>query len=148
MRRPASLSRGVGRLLFLQGWNMMNTDAAGLPPQPRRTTAIDLFQPSETDAMQMSDLNVRFDGRAYRYGPYCYDVLKDALAYARLDQGRPGCPAVPSDDLPVWTPPAMPTDAEQQQMDLLGITFDGRHYHYQSYRYDRLADALDYAHRA
>lgn len=124
---------------------MMNPDAAGLPSQPQRM-AINLFQPCEADAAQMSELNVRFDGRTYRYGQYCYDVLKDALAYARLDQGR-GPLGMPGEELPVWTPPVMPTGDEQQQMDRLEITFDGRHYHYQNYRYDRLADAIDYARR-
>lgn len=38
------------------------------------------------------------------------------------------------------TPTALPPAAEA-----LGISFDGRAYHYRDYSYDRLADALDYA---
>jgi hypothetical protein len=32
-----------------------------------------------------------------------------------------------------------------EKMAKLGITFDGRHYHYGSRRYQRLADAISYA---
>ncbi|WP_151638879.1 hypothetical protein [Noviherbaspirillum aerium] len=124
---------------------MMNLDAAGKPSRP--DTATDFFQPSDADALQMSELHVRFDGRTYRYGQYCYDVLKDALAYARLDQGRSAQTGAPDDEASAWTPPMMPSESEQRQMDQLQVRFDGRHYHYQSYRYDRLADALDYARR-
>lgn len=38
------------------------------------------------------------------------------------------------------TPPALPPAAQA-----LGISFDGRAYHYRDYSYDHLADALDYA---
>jgi len=124
---------------------MTNLDAAGMPS--RRSTAIVPFQPSEADAVRMSELNVRFDGRSYRYGQYCYDVLKDALSYARLDQERHGRLTAPCDEAPVWTSPPMPTEDEQRQMDGLGVSFDGRQYHYQGYRYDRLSDALAYARR-
>jgi hypothetical protein len=37
------------------------------------------------------------------------------------------------------------TDAEL--MSKYGITFDGEQYHYQGYRYDKFADAVDYASR-
>lgn len=35
--------------------------------------------------------------------------------------------------------------ASPQLMAELGITFDGRSYRYEDYRYDRLADAINYA---
>ncbi|HLO76122.1 MAG TPA: hypothetical protein VK196_06680 [Magnetospirillum sp.] len=35
-----------------------------------------------------------------------------------------------------------PSDNERQRAAELGISFDGRHYHYREFRYDRLADAL------
>lgn len=35
--------------------------------------------------------------------------------------------------------------ADERTLAELGITFDGRDYRYESYRYERLADALAYA---
>lgn len=40
-----------------------------------------------------------------------------------------------------------PSDDERQRAAELGISFDGRLYHYRGYRYDRLDDALAYARR-
>lgn len=42
---------------------------------------------------------------------------------------------------------AQPSNDERQRAAELGISFDGRHYHYREFRYDRLADALAYARR-
>ncbi|RLJ19257.1 hypothetical protein DJ030_09510 [bacterium endosymbiont of Escarpia laminata] len=35
--------------------------------------------------------------------------------------------------------------SEQDEMQNYGITFDGEHYHYQNYKYEKLSDALNYA---
>lgn len=104
-------------------------------------------QPSHADLARMSEVHVRFDGRCFRYRQYCYDKLADALAYAKLDQSRTGHEAMADDDAPVWTPPLTPTMEQQELMDSLNVEFDGRQYRYESYHYDRLADAIEYARR-
>ena len=87
--------------------------------------------------------DVCFDGRHYRYGPYRYDQLTDAVAYADLErvQGRPLPPVAratgPAIDLKGWDAPAA---------QALGVTFDGKRFRFDSYRYDRSQDALAYAH--
>jgi len=92
----------------------------------------------------MSELGISFDGRFYRYKEYKYDLLADALNYAKSD--RIGAPDVPvANAAPLWTPPEMPTAAEQSTMDACGVTFDGKHYRYRDYRYDHYSDAINYA---
>lgn len=86
--------------------------------------------------------DVSFDGRYFRYGPYRYDRLTDAVAYAELEraQGRPlpqaPRPMGPVVDLRGW-------DAAAARA--LGVTFDGKRFLFDSYRYDRSQDALAYA---
>jgi hypothetical protein len=92
----------------------------------------------------MADLGVRFDGRFYRYKDYHYDLLADALRYATLDRDSHPYQAT-TDDAPIWTAPDEPTEEERQVMKELDVTFDGRYYRYSDYRYDRLADAVNYA---
>ena len=48
--------------------------------------------------------------------------------------------------VPVATGPVTPT-SDEDAMAAYGITFDGEKYQYQSYRYDRLSDAVAYARR-
>lgn len=88
--------------------------------------------------------SIVFDGRYYRYKSYRYDLLSDALAYARLDVTRSE-PFVEVRDYGKWTTAEKPTAAERQTMADLNITFDGRSYRYEQYRYDRFADAINYA---
>jgi hypothetical protein len=101
-------------------------------------------QPSKADMARMSEVHVRFDGHCYRYGQYCYDKLADALAYAKLDQSRPGHQTM-GDGAPVWTPPLTLTMEQRSLMDSLGVEYDGRQYRFKGYHYDRLADAIAYA---
>lgn len=44
-----------------------------------------------------------------------------------------------------WRDPDRPTATDEESMRKLHITFDGHHYHFAGYRYDRLADACRYA---
>jgi len=77
---------------------------------------------------------------------YRYEHLGDALAHARLTRARP--------DEENGGPPRFqtvlvsPTDAEQALMASLGIQFDGRAFRFAGYRYDRLANAVNYARQA
>lgn len=90
-------------------------------------------------------LGIWFDGRAYHYQQYRYDRIEDAIAYARLDRGRPGFHEEP---LPTrcetWQGP---TGAERDRMRSFGIVYEHYAYRYGAFRYEALNDALDYASR-
>jgi hypothetical protein len=101
--------------------------------------------PTAEGERQMAELAVRRDGGDYLYQGYRYERLADALAYARLVMSRPGADDGPAPFL--HKPVASPTDAERTLMISLGIEFDGRVFRFASYRYDRLADAVNYARR-
>ena len=101
---------------------------------------------TEMDADQLrkaTQQGVGFDGRYYRYRSYHYDKLSDALDYAELESGRLGGQAF--DPLSQWLEPYHPTDAERALMEMFGVTFDGKYYAYERYRYDRCIDAINYA---
>jgi hypothetical protein len=89
------------------------------------------------------ELGIWFDGRAYHYQQYRYDRLQDAMAYARLDRDRPGFHEEPLPDH--WEEWQGPTNAEAAQMAAFGIVYERGSYCYGLFRYDLLADALNYA---
>lgn len=86
----------------------------------------------------MMQLGVTYNGNQYQYQTYRYDRLEDALNYARLHAPRPKPPAQPR-------PAAAPQPSLDAQMRQFGVTKAGNQYQYQTYRYDRLEDALNYA---
>jgi hypothetical protein len=92
----------------------------------------------------MAEFGISFDDRQYEYNGYRYDRLDDAVAYAKLIRSRPtqldawGAFVLPSRF-------AAPSDAQRTLMTALAITFDGRAYHFEGFRYDELADAVSYA---
>jgi hypothetical protein len=45
---------------------------------------------------------------------------------------------------PQWLVREQPTEAQRQQMEELGITFNGRCYEFYGFRYDQLANAVNY----
>jgi hypothetical protein len=89
------------------------------------------------------ELGIGFDGRYYRYRDYRYDRLSDAITYAKLESLRSG--GSPSEALHPWLEPLRPTEAEGQLMGQFRITFDGRCYIYDGYRYEHCIDAVNYA---
>lgn len=92
------------------------------------------------------DLGIWFDGRSYHYQQYRYDRLADAIAYARIDQRRPGHHAAP---LPSsWEQWTAPTREEAESMAPWGIVYEHGSYRYREFRYDSLAQALAYARSA
>lgn len=97
----------------------------------------------EVEKRQMAELGVAFDGRYYRYKEYRYDNLSDALNYAQLDRSRPTYRAEPYTQSQ-HVEPEQPTDEEQRLMVELSITFDGKWYRYDDYRYDHFVDAINY----
>jgi hypothetical protein len=89
------------------------------------------------------ELGIWFDGRAYHYQQYRYDRLQDAIAYARSDRVSPDFHEEP---LPLhWEEWQGPTGAEAVQMAPFGIVYERGSYCYGPFRYDLLADALNYA---
>lgn len=89
-------------------------------------------------------MGVGFDGHFYRYRTFRYERCSDAVNYAKLDQGKQQYRTKVIDAAP-WEKNVEPTDQEQGVMTALGITFDGRYYRYEGYRYERCADAANYA---
>lgn len=98
----------------------------------------------EDERREAAPLGIGFDGRYYRYRQYRYDRCSDAVNYARLDSTKPAYRSKITNALP-WTALEEPTDTERQSMAELGVTFDGKYYRYESYRYDNLGDAIGYA---
>jgi hypothetical protein len=98
----------------------------------------------EDEKRQMAELGVAFDGRCYWYQEYCYDLLSDALNYARHDRAKAGYePKIYV--YPEWREPEKPSAEEQRTMAELGVSYDGKYYRYREYRYDHLGDAINYA---
>ena len=75
-----------------------------------------------------------------------FDTLDDALNYA--NENEKNKPNNSSSFPPQQSPISEPQNiSEVTDVDAIkyGITFDGEKYHYKSYRYDRLSDAISYA---
>lgn len=92
---------------------------------------------------KVAQFGIGFDGRYYRYKDYRYDRLSDALNYAELESGRPGWQA--THGFAQWLEPHQPTAAELALMAPLAVTFDGKYFNYESHRYERCIDAINYA---
>lgn len=92
------------------------------------------------EAQLMTQLSISYNGRQYRYGLFQYDQLADAIAYARQRPGDAG-----SAPAPFAQPPVAPDEAERELMASLDITYLEGVYRLGEYRYNRLADAVNYA---
>ena len=92
----------------------------------------------------IADFAITFNGRHYKFNGYRYDLLADAINYAVRDRSKHQ-----HDERGVFKAAPdvveIPSEAQQQLMVTLTITFDKGVYHLGVYRYDRLADAIDYA---
>jgi hypothetical protein len=91
----------------------------------------------------MAEFSISYNGRHYQFDRFRYDSLGDALAYARLQRSRPGGEGVEA--MPAAQMLEAPDESERRLMASLAITFEGGVYHLGSFRYDRLADAVNYA---
>ena len=60
------------------------------PPrdEPPQSAAPSQDAPPSTDAQQMEEYGITFDGDRYAYGEYKYDMLSDAVSYAKLRNKR------------------------------------------------------------
>jgi len=111
----------------------VNEDAAATP-----TSA-----PAVREAL-MAELSISYNGRHYQYERYRYDLLADAVDYAKLQRSVPA-----GADLDGPPPPPeqmeIPDTSQREMMASLGISFVEGVYHFGPYRYDRLSDAVNYA---
>ena len=92
----------------------------------------------------MAELAITFNGRHYQYGRYRYRRLDDAVRYARLQRAQPAG----GDSLGAAPAPRAAeeqTEAQRRLMNAFSITFADGVYRLGDYRYEFLADALDYA---
>lgn len=87
---------------------------------------------------------IYFEGGRYQYNGYHYDRLSDAVAYAQLMQSRALKDNEPGPFL-CSRPVRAPTGEDRRLMASLAIRFEAGRYRFESFRYDRLADAADYA---
>jgi hypothetical protein len=130
----------------------MSTPHPTSPHLSLSAAALDVFTsegaraPTEEEERQMRDLGIRRDGPDYDYRGYRYEKWSDAVAYARMGradaaEGDVGPPRRPR-------PTTALTAADHALMAALGIQFDGRAFRFGAYRYDLLADAVQFARRA
>lgn len=92
----------------------------------------------------MHEYNVHYDGCTYEYNGYRYDRLDDALAYARLMRSRP-LQYDPRGPYRLRRDLGAESETNRRRMDALGIELKDGRFCYRGYRYDRLAEAVDYA---
>ena len=78
------------------------------------------------------------ENSSVRICPYCAETIKTAATICRFCQKE--LPPIIASVTPQVAPPN-----DDQPMNEFGITFDGERYCYESYRYDKLADAITYA---
>jgi hypothetical protein len=113
-----------------------------LPSQPPSASAAGTVEPDAPGerARLMAEFSIAYNGRHYQYGRYRYDHLADAVNYAKQR------PMPPGSDGPGPMPAVeAPDESQRRLMAASAITFQDGVYHLGTYRYDRLADAVNYA---
>jgi hypothetical protein len=110
----------------------------------RTTTDPPLQDDANEEHMLMAEYSIGYDGLRYAYNGYRYDRLADAVDYAKLLRARPsmqdrGGPSTRRAEIGV------PTAADRELMTSLAIRFEAGTYRFEGFRYDRLADAVNYA---
>jgi hypothetical protein len=85
------------------------------------------------------------NGRHYQYDRYRYDLLADAVDYAKLQRSGLGAAGDLDGPVPPLEQVEIPDAFQRELMASLDITFVDGIYHFGPYRYDRLSDAVDYA---
>lgn len=105
------------------------------------------LHPTAEDERLLAEFAVAPCGRGYQYNGYRYDKWQDAVAYSNLMQAHPG-QVDPGGPFAPCETVAPATDAQQATMVSLGIRFDDGGYRFEGFRYDELADAVDYARRS
>lgn len=121
------------------------------------TTLSDPVQPANPDApvvdaandreSSMTEFGVTYNGRDYEYRGYRYGSLADAVNYAKLRRADPLGDQEEVSALPGLLQVEPPDPRQRALMAELDISFDDGIYRLAEYRYDHLADAVDYARR-
>ena len=93
----------------------------------------------------MLAFDIAFDGRQYVHKRFRYDRLADAVNYARLQLLHPSGDSAEAPPLAIREPCQTPTDSQRKLMSEFGIRFEAGVYLLGEYRYDHLADAIEYA---
>ncbi|HEU0203509.1 MAG TPA: hypothetical protein VFR86_24120 [Burkholderiaceae bacterium] len=99
--------------------------------------------PDERERL-MAEFGITYNGRHYEYDIYRYDHLADAVNYARLQRAKPPGEGE-GGSMRTREVIEAPTESQRQLMAELGITYQDGVYRFGTYRYDRLADAVNYA---
>lgn len=104
--------------------------------------------PADEDTQRaMTELCIHRAGDRYEFKGYRYDLLEDAMAYARLVRSRGGQDPQPQfAGAPEAVEPG-PSDADRALMQALNIAFKDGKYRFGGFRYDRLVDAVSRARR-
>jgi len=120
----------------------MDPQASDASPAPREAE-IDVLKARLAKAESDRD-TWRAAGHQESYLEACSMVDALALQLERLEGAarHPAAPRVPI--IPATKPPGSSPSAPRDEVAKL-ITFNGRQYSYRGYRYDRLAEATDYA---
>lgn len=126
--------------------NSLVTNRQAMKPRKGNSTSgMDSRGDCQRRMRLMAASGVDFDGMNYWFGPYRYERLDDALAYARLNRSDLYTRSQEEGGQRHWPEPEAPGAETRRLMEALGITFDGRSYRYDQYRYDQYADAINYA---
>jgi hypothetical protein len=115
---------------------------------PRESPPADERAPNDPGERErlMADFSISYNGRHYEYDIYRYDRLADAVNYARLQRSKPSRDAeVRSLSMPSREYVEDPDESQRALMATLNITFQDGIYRLGAFRYDRLADAINYA---
>jgi hypothetical protein len=115
---------------------------------PRESPPADELTPNDPGERErlMADFSISYNGRHYEYDIYRYDRLADAVNYARLQRSKPSRDAeVRSLSMPSREYVEDPDESQRALMATLNITFQDGIYRLGAFRYDRLADAVNYA---
>lgn len=99
---------------------------------------------STADKARAMRTGISFDGRQFVYRDFKYDQLSDAFSYAELDIRREDRDVLATTSAD-WLSRPIPNITDQALMQQFGITFEDWRYRFRDYRYDHLADALNYA---
>ncbi|NRF70189.1 hypothetical protein HLB44_24585 [Aquincola sp. S2] len=94
--------------------------------------------------LAMAEFGIGYDGLQYEYHGYRYDRLEEAVAYAGLVRSRPTQLDAGGPFRQIRTL-AVPTDAQRALMATLGIEFADGAFRFAGFRYESLADAVNYA---